>query len=177
MADGFGTPPAIKRARRRTEVRRDGQAPPRACFPQAAVFGSKAKGCTAWATRASFLLSCFCESHAGRISPTPERNILMVASRRTKKIFCTVVRVPELGERTSHRIGRPSDLLPWADPYIACLVRNLQEEIRHERSRAPSDWRSTAPMQADLEPPSPVTEPDWEWKEEPRWTFSDETPS
>lgn len=108
----------------------------------------------------------------------------MIAPRRTKKIFCTVVRVPALEERTSHReentshrTGRPSDLLPWADPYIARLVQNLQEEVRHERSKAPGGWRSTAPMQADLEPPSPTTEPEWEWKEEPRWTFSEETPS
>ena len=115
----------------------------------------------------------------------------MVAPRRTKKIFCTVVRVPALGERTSlreenasrweettsHRTGRPSDLLPWADPYIARLVQNLQEEVSHERSQALGNWRSTAPMQAELEPPSPTTEPDWEWKEEPRWSFSDETPS
>ncbi len=101
----------------------------------------------------------------------------MVAPRRTKKIFCTVVRVPALEERTSHRTGRPSDLLPWADPYIARLVQNLQEEVRHERSKPPGGWRSTAPMQAELEPPSPSTEPEWEWKEEPRWTFSEETPS
>ncbi|MEM1304474.1 MAG: hypothetical protein AAGG46_06240 [Planctomycetota bacterium] len=28
---------------------------------------------------------------------------------------------------------RPSDLVPWADPYIAGLVRKLQAEVRSER--------------------------------------------
>ncbi len=105
--------------------------------------------------------------HARAILPIRERNNLMVAPRRMKKVFCTVVRVPVLGERTSDRMGRPSDLLPWADPYIARLVQNLQEEVRYERS--------TSPLRAELEPPCPTSEPDWDWKEEPRWSFSDET--
>jgi hypothetical protein len=100
----------------------------------------------------------------------------MVAPRKSRKVFCTVVRVPAEGELVSSRLRRPSDLLPWADPYIARLVQNLQEEVRFERSSAPGGWRSTAPLQADLEPPSPVPESDWDWKEEPRWSFSDETP-
>ena len=98
----------------------------------------------------------------------------MVAPRKTK-VFCTVVRVPVPGKNIPQRMNRPSDLLPWADPYIARLVQNLQQEVRSERSTAPGAWRSTTPLQADLEPPSPLPEPDWEWKEEPRWTFSDET--
>ncbi|MCA9239358.1 MAG: hypothetical protein KDA37_04125 [Planctomycetales bacterium] len=28
---------------------------------------------------------------------------------------------------------RPSDLVPWADPYIASLVRGLQRQVREER--------------------------------------------
>lgn len=101
----------------------------------------------------------------------------MVAPRKLKKVFCTVVRVPALGERTINRISRPSELLPWADPYIARLVQNLQEEVRHEYAQSPAGYRSTSPMQADLEPPSPATESDWEWQDEPRWTYNDETPS
>jgi hypothetical protein len=100
----------------------------------------------------------------------------MVAPRMMTKVFCTVVRVPAEGDRISQRLNRPSDLLPWADPYIARLVQNLQQEVRHERCSAPDGWRSTAPMQAELEPPSPMPEADWDWKEEPRWTFSEETP-
>jgi hypothetical protein len=99
----------------------------------------------------------------------------MVAPRKTTKVFCTVVRVPAAGERISERMKRPSDLLPWADPYIARLVQNLQEEVRYERSSAPNGWRSSVPVQAELEPPSPTIESDWDWKEEPRWMFSDET--
>jgi hypothetical protein len=142
---------------------------------RAVVFGSKAKGCTAWATRASFLGSCFVD-HTRAVPPTRERNNLMVAPRKMTKVFCTVVRVPAQGERTSQRLNRPSDLLPWADPYIARLVQNLQQEVRYERSTAPGGWRSTTPLQAELEPPSPMPESDWDWKEEPRWTFSEETP-
>jgi hypothetical protein len=28
---------------------------------------------------------------------------------------------------------RPSDLVPWSDPYIASLVRQLQDEVRESR--------------------------------------------
>ena len=61
----------------------------------------------------------------------------MVAARKVRKVVCVVVQEgrssssfgPMSGSRFS---GRPSDLLPWADPYIARLVHNLQEEIRQE---------------------------------------------
>ena len=34
-----------------------------------------------------------------------------------------------------HRLRRPvRELLPWADPYIARLIRNLQDEVREERA-------------------------------------------
>jgi hypothetical protein len=91
----------------------------------------------------------------------------MVASRKSRKVFCIIVRVPAEGDLVSSRLRRPSDLLPWADPYIARLVQNLQEEVRFERS--------TSPLRSDLDPPCPTSEPDWDWKEEPRWSFSDET--
>jgi len=100
----------------------------------------------------------------------------MVAPRKTRKVFCTIVRVPELGERT-HRLNRPSDLLPWADPYIARLVQNLQEEVRNERLTPRGNWRSTTPLRADLEPPSPATDPDWQESEEPRWTLREQSPN
>ena len=100
----------------------------------------------------------------------------MVAPRKTTKVYCAVVRVPAQGERIPQRMNRPSDLLPWADPYIARLVQNLQQEVRYERSSTPGGWQSTTPLQADLEPPSPLPDYDRDWKEEPRWTFSDEKP-
>ena len=53
----------------------------------------------------------------------------MVASNR---IRCTVVAIPVSSERFSSRVVA-QDLLPWADPYVAQLIRNLQEEVRLER--------------------------------------------
>jgi hypothetical protein len=57
-------------------------------------------------------------------------------------------------------------LLPWADPYIAGLVTQLQDEVRRERRRealaAARERRQTigggrGPV-ADLDPPNPFTE-------------------
>ncbi len=65
----------------------------------------------------------------------------MVAARKVRKVVCVMVQEHEALEgasRLSERMPksrfnrRPSDLLPWADPYIARLVRNLQEEVRQE---------------------------------------------
>lgn len=96
----------------------------------------------------------------------------MVAPRRTKKVFCTVVRVADTenksGSPTNRFSTRPSDLLPWADPYIARLVGRLQEEVRQER-------RATNPVVAELDPPSPSTDPDPDWTEETRWTLCDDS--
>ena len=104
----------------------------------------------------------------------------MVAPRKTKKIFCTVIRVPAADD-SSMRMNnprmldtlepnRPSDLLPWADPYIARLVSKLQEEVRTERTQTRLVSRLTSACVAELEPPSPRTETDWEWQDEPRWS-------
>ena len=54
----------------------------------------------------------------------------MIARRR---IHCAVV---ALGVSTESGIphGRIArDLLPWADPYVAQLIKNLQDEVREER--------------------------------------------
>jgi hypothetical protein len=53
----------------------------------------------------------------------------MVASNR---IRCTVVAVEVSSDRFSSR-QVAKDLLPWADPYVAQLIRNLQDEVRQER--------------------------------------------
>jgi hypothetical protein len=53
----------------------------------------------------------------------------MVASCR---IRCAVVAVEVSSDRFSSR-GVAKDLLPWADPYVAQLIRNLQDEVRRER--------------------------------------------
>jgi hypothetical protein len=53
----------------------------------------------------------------------------MVAFNRVR---CTVVAVEVTQDRiSSRRVAK--DLLPWADPYVAQLIRNLQEEVRQER--------------------------------------------
>lgn len=104
----------------------------------------------------------------------------MVAPRKVRKIVCTVVRVPAETDRLSNRVSagrlsRPSDLLPWADPYITKLVQNLQREVRTERARAVfhsvENQSATADSTvAEMEPPSPSSDSDWTWPDEPRWT-------
>jgi hypothetical protein len=54
----------------------------------------------------------------------------MIARRR---IRCAVV---AFGVSTENGIPRgviARDLLPWADPYVAQLIKNLQDEVREER--------------------------------------------
>ena len=99
----------------------------------------------------------------------------MIAPRDSKKIFCTVVRVPTLAERTHDRLARPSDLLPWADPYIARLVQNLQAEVRSERVSQQSNSVKADSIYSDLEPPSPLTESEEEWFDRPRFTVEEKT--
>jgi len=102
----------------------------------------------------------------------------MVAPRRMKKVFCTIVRVPTTDNKTMNRMSlRPSDLLPWADPYISRLVTKLQSEVRRERQQRPSSQIANPSTLAELDPPSPSAEPhtDWDWEstDEPRWTYRD----
>jgi len=103
----------------------------------------------------------------------------MVAPRKTRKIFCTIVRVPENqeslfpGETPVHeerKAGhasrfstRPSRLLPWSDPYIAKLVRNLQDEVRNERASANC-------LRAELDP-LPAIDREEEWTDSLGWRF------
>lgn len=50
-------------------------------------------------------------------------------------IRCAVVCVPADSSRmdvSDQSRFRPSDLVPWADPYIASLVHKLQREVREE---------------------------------------------
>ncbi len=125
----------------------------------------------------------------------------MVAPRKTRKIFCTVVRVSVADDNSmqannqrfnsqhTNRLSemfpatRPSDLLPWADPYIARLVTKLQDEVRDERTqtRIRDERTQTRKVSrisgnclAELEPPSPSTDNDGDWNDEPRWSLYDE---
>ena len=91
----------------------------------------------------------------------------MVAPIKTRRVVCTVVRVAEAPSAGGPRFGRkPSQLVPWADPYIAGLVRRLQSEVRMERA-----------AKADLDPPSPMTaDEDFEWFDLPRFDFDRDIP-
>ncbi len=97
----------------------------------------------------------------------------------TQRIVCTAVHVSEEyaqpGSTHSNRMTyKPSTLVPWADPYIAGLVRRLQSEVRFERAAAPVS-RVAADSYADLEPPSPSIDTDWDAWDQPRWNVDGTT--
>ena len=48
-------------------------------------------------------------------------------------IRCTMVAVTVSPERCMSRGAIARDILPWADPYVAQLIKNLQDEVRQER--------------------------------------------
>lgn len=54
----------------------------------------------------------------------------MVAFNR---IRCTVVAISELQQCGMTRGAIARDVLPWADPYVAQLIKKLQDEVRAER--------------------------------------------
>jgi hypothetical protein len=56
------------------------------------------------------------------------------------RIRCTVVAVSDPAGRWQSRGAMTRDILPWADPYVAQLIKKLQEEVRQER-RASSRMR------------------------------------
>ena len=105
----------------------------------------------------------------------------MVAPTKTRRVVCTVIRVAERPEAIAAICNRlttkPSALVPWADPYIAGLVRRLQSEVRMERAQfgqAGDGGRLATLERADLEPPSPAVDSDWDWWDGPRWTIDGE---
>ena len=56
----------------------------------------------------------------------------MVASN-TKRIRCLVVSVPVESEPWVSRGVLAHEMVPGADPYVAQLIKRLQDEVRHER--------------------------------------------
>jgi hypothetical protein len=54
----------------------------------------------------------------------------MVAQNR---IHCSVVAVRLGADCGTARGALAKDVLPWADPYVAQLIRKLQDEVRQER--------------------------------------------
>lgn len=94
----------------------------------------------------------------------------MVASVPTARVRCTVICLEPVQDRIRGREAlRPSELLPWADPYIAGLVRGLQDEVRRQRAGTP--WSAATAVRAEIDPPSPAHDAEWtwEWREQPRW--------
>jgi hypothetical protein len=55
----------------------------------------------------------------------------MVAFNR---VHCTVVAVTELQKSGMSRGAIVRDVLPWADPYVAQLIKKLRDEVRTERA-------------------------------------------
>jgi hypothetical protein len=49
------------------------------------------------------------------------------------QVRCTAVALPVSTEFGLSRGALARDVLPWADPYVAQLIRKLQEEVRQER--------------------------------------------
>ena len=47
----------------------------------------------------------------------------------TSRIRCQVLEVPDHDDWLSRRGGGPRELLPWADPYIAGLMRRLESRF------------------------------------------------
>jgi hypothetical protein len=100
----------------------------------------------------------------------------MVAPRKNRRVVCTVIRVPAHDALETLTNSRPSNRLPWSDPTIARLVANLQDEVRFERRQVKLAWLTNSAPVADLDPPRPdqsrpSSDGDWEWREEPRWTW------
>jgi hypothetical protein len=50
-----------------------------------------------------------------------------------KRVRCIVVRVPVEADFFTERGALAHDVVPGADPYVAQLIRNLQDEVRYER--------------------------------------------
>jgi len=56
----------------------------------------------------------------------------MVAINR-KRIHCVVIAVPAEADLLAERGALAHELVPGADPYVAQLIRRLQDEVREER--------------------------------------------
>jgi len=54
----------------------------------------------------------------------------MVARNR---IRCTVITTDSSRDPLVSRGALAREVLPWADPYVAQLIKNLQDEVRFER--------------------------------------------
>jgi hypothetical protein len=91
----------------------------------------------------------------------------MVAASR-KRIRCVVIAVPAEVDLFADRGALAHELVPGADPYVAQLIRNLQDEVREERRleqiEAPSArlTKQARFNQADL-----IGDLEWPWFDMP----------
>lgn len=73
-----------------------------------------------------------------------------------RRIRTVVVSVPADSQHSLDRSSstkprfRPSDLLPWSDPYIASLVKGLQEEIRAEQGSSRLAGEAESPFSESI---------------------------
>ena len=81
----------------------------------------------------------------------------MVARNR---IRCIVVEVGAAADRPAPRGALVRDLLPWADPYVAGLIRKLQDEVRRER-RQKSSSTDRRPVSARFRHVAPPLNDRW----------------
>jgi hypothetical protein len=79
----------------------------------------------------------------------------------TTHLRCQVLEVSHQDHWPGRRGAWPRDLLPWADPYIARLIRRLEERFHDEDS----DPDLSDPFGADDEPWSLATA-DHAWEED-----------
>ena len=85
-----------------------------------------------------------------------------------RRIKCLVIEVPVTRTPDTKTQPRQSatDLLPWADPYIAGLIRKLQDEVRAELADPPTDCRfearRTQSLEAEPLPDLPPLPPEFE---------------
>ena len=91
----------------------------------------------------------------------------MVAPQDGRRVHCFIVALPEnpIASRLERGPRKPSQLLPWADPYIAKLVERLQTEVRSERlAKRPApatrhfagerrNFAAESPLRQEAEPP------------------------
>jgi len=75
----------------------------------------------------------------------------------TARIRCHVLEVPDHDDWLSHRSPQPRELLPWADPYIAGLMRRLDQRYARFEDAEISD-----PFTADEPAGSSIFDDGWQ---------------
>jgi len=74
------------------------------------------------------------------------------------RIRCHVIEVPTEDDWLSRRSSPPRELLPWADPYIAGLMRRLDN-----RGKAADELQASDPFEsADVESSMAVSDDGWQ---------------